>query len=775
MSRRFRILHLRASPFVGGPERQILRYAEYESGGPFEVILGTFVGHGEGEEFLAAARSRGIATLALPQEAVRVVSAFLSLLQFLAEHQVSLVCMHGYKADVLGTLACRIRGIPVACFVRGWTAEDSKVRLYEALDRALLPLATRVICLSEARARLLSEVRGFARKVRVIPNAIDPPKLTEQDRVQARRSLRARFGLAADTPVVGAAGRFSPEKGMSDFLEAVPEILRECPRAHFAMFGDGALREQLEGQAKRLGVRTVVHFPGFVAEVPKLLPGVDVLVNPSLSEEMPNIVLEGMAAAIPVVATAVGGLRELAGDDGSIVLLPPADPAALARAVANLLQNPVRARNVGCAGYERARRAFSPARQREQLRALYEELVGASVGSPQDSSSAAAPPVLQLRSSPLNPRGLPFVSVVIPVRNEDAYVGAVLEDLLRQEYPTDRYEILVVDANSTDRTAEIVEQCARKVASRIVRLLNPSGLSSAGRNVGVRHSRGELVVFVDGHCRIFSSTFLLDTVDVLESSGADCLCRPQPLLLPENTPFQNVVARVRASPLGHGLDSTIYGQDLEGFVNPMSSGATYRRRVFDQVGLYDERFDACEDVEFNYRVFRAGYRSYLSPHLTVFYSPRKSLAGLWQQMIRYGRGRFELMRKHPRAASLSQFVPGALVAWVVAGSLASFWSRATALVLGITLLAYCAMVLLFSAGLGMRYGWRHFMVAPAVYLTIHFGLGSGLWAQAGHLALGPLKRLRGEARKSGQPATPVAAPRQRPTRAAREAFEPEMK
>jgi len=297
-----------------------------------------------------------------------------------------------------------------------------------------------------------------------------------------------------------------------------------------------------------------------------------------------------------------------------------------------------------------------------------------------------------------------FVSVVIPVRNEEAHLGAVLDDLMSQDYPRDRFEILVVDGQSTDGTREVVKRYAAENRSQesgvrsqnelpcVILLPNPGRLSSSGRNVGVRHSRGELVLFVDGHCRIPNRSLLSDSVRIMQETGAECLCRPQPLTLPGNTWFQDTVAYARATLIGHGRDSTIYATEVEGFVNPTSSGAAYRRSVFERVGLYDERFDACEDVEFNYRVYRAGIPSYLSPQLTVAYQPRSSLSGLFKQMLRYGRGRFRLMQKHKEAASLSQMVPAAFVAGLMllgAGSLASNLGR---LSLWVVLLTYAALL-----------------------------------------------------------------------------------
>jgi len=195
--------------------------------------------------------------------------------------------------------------------------------------------------------------------------------------------------------------------------------------------------------------------------------------------------------------------------------------------------------------------------------------------------------------------------------------------------------------------------------------------------------------------------------------------------MPGNSAFQDVVAHARASALGHARDSTIYTTNWEGPVNPASSGALYRRAVFERVGFFDERFDACEDVEFNYRVFQARLRAYFSPKLAVLYQPRRNFLSLWKQMARYGQGRCRLIRKHPRAFSFSQMIPALFLTWLGVGGLASFHSWRVAELFLASLAVYSGVVLLFSLGLGVRHGWRHSLWAPVVYACFHLGLGAG--------------------------------------------------
>src|SRR3984957_7490091 len=147
-----RILHLRASNFVGGPEHQLLRSAELEAGGLFEISIATFEGGGEGTQLRQAAESRGVPVVAYP---VSSRAALEALQRTLGERQIDVLCTHGYKADILGIVAGRRSGVRVACFLRGWTGENFKGKEYEAGDRFVLRFADRAVCLSPAQAQKL--------------------------------------------------------------------------------------------------------------------------------------------------------------------------------------------------------------------------------------------------------------------------------------------------------------------------------------------------------------------------------------------------------------------------------------------------------------------------------------------------------------------------------------------------------------------------------------------------------------------------------------------
>jgi glycosyltransferase involved in cell wall biosynthesis len=266
------------------------------------------------------------------------------------------------------------------------------VRLYESLDRFLLPLANRVVCLSATQASAVARRTSLKRKIRVVMNAVDRRTVTAQDRSCARRMLRARLNLPMDCVIVATAGRLSPEKGTSCFIESLPIIRSRFPEAQFVLFGDGRLREQLVRLADHLGLSSALRFVGHTPDFVELLPGIDILASPSLSEVMPNVILEAMAAAVPVVATDVGSVREIAGNDKALVLIPPSDPTALARAITDMLSDPITAQAAGREGQMRVREAFSPEQQRAQLRALYGEMIpGVTWGQPFEMAESCSP------------------------------------------------------------------------------------------------------------------------------------------------------------------------------------------------------------------------------------------------------------------------------------------------------------------------------------------------------------------------------------------------
>ena len=325
----------------------------------------------------------------------------------------------------------------------------------------------------------------------------------------------------------------------------------------------------------------------------------------------------------------------------------------------------------------------------------------------------------------------PLISVILPVHDGRATLPGLLDELLRQNYPFDRFEILVVDCGSTDGTADLVRRRYAGKYSGVRLLAGPNRCAATGRNLGIRAARGQVLVFIDGHCAVPSRNLLEDTAAILSRTGAGCLCRPQPLRAPAETRTGEVIAQARSTWLGLSRGSRFGDLQTSAFVDPVQGGSTYRREIFDRVGLFDESFDACAEDDFNVRVRKAGIRAYTDSRLAVDERPPGTLRALTAQMIARGRGLMRLARKHPGAAPLRNLAPLAvLVALLLAPLAWLLLPRLPALLASAPIALVIAAVAVASLQLGIRHGLPYTLKAPWIFVAMGCGVGAGLVIEA---------------------------------------------
>lgn len=337
---------------------------------------------------------------------------------------------------------------------------------------------------------------------------------------------------------------------------------------------------------------------------------------------------------------------------------------------------------------------------------------------------------------------IPKITVVVPIKNEERYIARTLEFLLKQDYPKDKVEILVGVGDCEDNTVAVVKEIEAR-EPRVKYFHNPVGLSSGARAMGAEMATGEIVLYVDGHVWIESNNILRNIPRLMREKRVDVLSRPQFLDTPENDFFQKAVALARKSAIGHGLDSTIYTTD-DKYVDPSSSGAVYKKSVFEKIGNFDTRFDACEDFEFNFRCSRAGFKSFTSMDLAVFYYPRNSLGALFQQMKRYGTGRFRLAQKHPSSLGLGTLTPFFFTAGIPLLALLSFVHEYFFFAFLAVVIPYIIGVGLSSVIIAFKHGIEYLFVLPPIYLAIHIGLGWGFCVELIRYLVGRGKKFEKE-------------------------------
>lgn len=216
----------------------------------------------------------------------------------------------------------------------------------------------------------------FARpeRTQVIYNGIAAAEFQRDD--ELRTATRAQLGVSDTQIVIGTIRSLTPKMGIDHFVSCASEVKRQIPNAVFVIVGDGPLRQQLQSQARRVGVEKEIMFLGERRDIRALLSAMDIFVMPSVWETFGIAALEAMAADLPVVAYAVGGLREVVDDQVTGILVRNRDPQELAKAIIALAHNPHRRKSMGQRGKKRAEAVFSLETTAIAYRDLYEWVLG---------------------------------------------------------------------------------------------------------------------------------------------------------------------------------------------------------------------------------------------------------------------------------------------------------------------------------------------------------------------------------------------------------------
>jgi glycosyltransferase involved in cell wall biosynthesis len=236
------------------------------------------------------------------------------------------------------------------------------------LDWLLVRMATRIIAISEAvKARLKRWPRAHGRCI-VVPNGLD---LAAFVAAKEQAVVRGSLGIGPEERVIGLVGRLVPFKGHRYLIQAFADVRLRHPSARLLVVGDGPERDKLEQQVGDMGLKGAVHFTGHRCDVPDMLSIMEIFVLPSLGEHFGRVLLEAMALEKPVVGTRAGGVPEVVEDGVTGVLVPPANPEALAEGIIRLLDDPAQARAMGRAGRRRVETHFNLRRHAELVEEVY--------------------------------------------------------------------------------------------------------------------------------------------------------------------------------------------------------------------------------------------------------------------------------------------------------------------------------------------------------------------------------------------------------------------
>lgn len=284
----------------------------------------------------------------------------------------NIIQSHGYKSHFVACFVSRIIRVPWVAFAHGWTQEDRKVSFYHSLDTRMLRCADSVVAVSPGLWGIFSALRGEGRSTELVLNAVDPDKLKGG---MGGRAIRNQHVNAPTQLLIGCFGRLSHEKGQDVLLHALAKVLRSNLMVSAIVLGDGPERESLQRLSDELGIGDRVSFHRHSSVMRDYYEAIDLLVLPSRSEGLPNVVLEALGCGVPVVATDVGAVSEVVihGKTGWIV--PAEDAEALSGAILEALSDPRKREEFSRAGRHAVLEGFSPAARGEKILHVYRRLI----------------------------------------------------------------------------------------------------------------------------------------------------------------------------------------------------------------------------------------------------------------------------------------------------------------------------------------------------------------------------------------------------------------
>ena len=319
---------------------------------------------------------------------------------------------------------------------------------------------------------------------------------------------------------------------------------------------------------------------------------------------------------------------------------------------------------------------------------------------------------------------LPFVSALIVMRNEQNYIEPSLMSFVNQTYPKDRYEIIIVDGESTDNTLNIVKRIIQEYASESFKIRivnNPKRILASGWNIGIQAAKGDYVIRIDAHAEA-APDFIEKSVQTILEVDADCVGGKLNSIPVEGDDL--LVSKVLSSSFGVG-NSSFRVSDKAGYADTAVYGL-YRKTVFDEVGFFDERLVRNQDIDLHSRIKKAGYKFYFNPEIKAVYHTRSSVKKMIKQAFGNGKWNMVLIKKGTSALSLRHLVPFFFVSYLVLSIIGGFFFWPVWVLGGAVLVLY--LLLGYVAGAKKVSSFSERIKMPFLFFLLHCAYGTGYYA-----------------------------------------------
>jgi glycosyltransferase involved in cell wall biosynthesis len=313
---------------------------------------------------------------------------------------------------------------------------------------------------------------------------------------------------------------------------------------------------------------------------------------------------------------------------------------------------------------------------------------------------------------------IPFVSVIVPCRNEEKYILRCIQSVLDNDYNPGKVELLVCDGKSTDRTAEIVKKEA-KTNNAVKYFLNEEGSTPVGLNLGIRNARGEVILILGAHAEI-AGNYITKCITVL-AERPEVWCTGGVLENVCEDKASESIALAMSSPFGVG-DAHFRTGKKDGYVDTVAFGA-YRKEIFEKIGLFDEKLIRNQDDELNYRILKNGGKIWLIASTYARYHVRSSFTRLFRQFFQYGYWKVFVNQKHNTITTYRQIVPAIFVAGLYTVILGAVLFPAT----GIFFVLYWVLYLAVATGFALRLTGKLNQILQVLlsFFILHAGYGNG--------------------------------------------------
>ena len=316
---------------------------------------------------------------------------------------------------------------------------------------------------------------------------------------------------------------------------------------------------------------------------------------------------------------------------------------------------------------------------------------------------------------------LPFVSVLMPIRNEGVYIERSLGAVLKQSYPLDRLEVIVADGMSTDKSGDLIKELEATTDVQVRVLDNKRQVVPAGLNLAVELSIGEVLILVGGHTEIFPD-YIENCVKHLMANKAEVVGGPIETV--GETLQARAIAAALSSSFGVGGNAFRTVDNRELYVDTIAFGA-YKRTVLDRVGVFDEELVRNQDDEFNYRIREFGGRILLTPDIRSRYYSRSTMRSLWRQYLQYGFYKVRVLQLHPLQMQPRQFIPLIFVVSLLLSLAAAVFYTAGSLIFAAILGAYFSANLFTSIWITFKKEISLLPLLPFVFVILHSSYGLG--------------------------------------------------